>query len=81
MYTWGWNGYGQLGTDSNLQSYGLPQQRPSDFNQLNHPVPIKNVDDHIFVTASAGMFHTVALTDDGENIAENFFVRFIFPKQ
>jgi alpha-tubulin suppressor-like RCC1 family protein len=43
MLAWGWNGYGQLGSPTNMPTYGLPAH-PADKTQRNLPTPTEFVE-------------------------------------
>lgn len=65
LVAWGWNGLGQLGTDSNVPTYGLPSH-PAEWTQRNLPTPVRYVDGIKFHMAAAGMFHSLALDVSGK---------------
>ena len=65
LVAWGWNGLGQLGTDSNVPTYGLPSH-PAEWTQRNLPTPVRFVDGIKFQRAAAGMFHSLALDVAGK---------------
>jgi alpha-tubulin suppressor-like RCC1 family protein len=65
LVAWGWNGLGQLGTDSNVPTYGLPSH-PAEWTQRNLPTAVRFVDGIKFKRAAAGMFHSLALDEAGK---------------
>jgi len=67
VVSWGWNTFGQLGTDANIPTYLTPSN-PSEWNSRTLPTRIfkSNASDTPrFVAVSAGMYHSTALTDKG----------------
>lgn len=68
LVAWGWNGLGQLGTDSNVPTYGLPSH-PAEWTQRNLPTAVRFVDGIKFRRAAAGMFHSLALDVSGKAYA------------
>ena len=65
LVAWGWNGLGQLGTDANVPTYGLPSH-PAEWTQRNLPTAVRFVDGIKFKRAAAGMFHSLALDEAGK---------------
>ncbi len=59
VYAWGWNGFGQLGTDSNVPTYNLPDH-PNDWTQKNIAVKVPVPEPAI--EAACGLFASAVRT-------------------
>lgn len=68
LSAWGWNGYGQLGSPTNMPTYGLPSH-PTDNTQRNLPTAALFVDATAeaarFTHVAAGTFHSGAIDTEG----------------
>eukprot|EP00282_Hemiselmis_andersenii_P032523 CAMPEP_0169463874 /NCGR_PEP_ID=MMETSP1042-20121227/20348_1 /TAXON_ID=464988 /ORGANISM="Hemiselmis andersenii, Strain CCMP1180" /LENGTH=1709 /DNA_ID=CAMNT_0009576651 /DNA_START=1 /DNA_END=5130 /DNA_ORIENTATION=+ len=68
LLAWGWNGYGQLGSPTNMPTYGLPSH-PTDNTQRNLPTAALFVDTTAeqarFIHVAAGTFHSGAIDTEG----------------
>ena len=68
LVAWGWNGYGQLGSPTNMPTYGLPSH-PTDNTQRNLPTAAMFVDATAeaarFIHVAAGTFHSGSIDTEG----------------
>ena len=53
VFTWGDNGWGQLG-------------RQGDYEHRHIPTKVESLDGLVIVKIACGQYHTIAITDDGD---------------